>query len=599
MEGKAMSSKIAATGAEDKEKVLPAIGTSVAQTDAGRTKSSGRNGAGAAMPCARQQRWLLEKPILARLFDEASEQYKTLLAERLTDEEQRCACVSWGGRRPSIFSGGESPIESTIEHESWAAGRRAYRGDRRIPRMGDDDESEGAKAARLHLALTEEHRPLEGPYWVLRSAENFPGHLVAAVEHIENHIWRWMVRGEVSESNFEEDALKMMNRQLDGSRKVFRDAAVAIMRVAPILDDAVAVETLRKTHFHISAEMNAMEDAMDALLRMLEKRPTNMTGWFAWLDEMNTIRKAVGLRVMPTPFGLKRLGKRAAARARRVASKAIQAFSRFGTRDEVQALTEGKSISAVTKDGWLDFRIKSVPKNIEVMEEDEVVSIEIGNVAEIPRIEVYTRDGALLAKVCVYVEDTPILDQITGLKLMIESGNEADLITQGNWFDIEDHLLFEQLVVNRYRPVHVIDGYLLPQTRRLYGATEEKDSRSDEMVYVEAYDEWRPVKGRGSSVDEDPSHGAFVYDSARFDPLVGRARKLAMSWLWDELKAAPGVLDVAVRAKLLIWPEKVRSKGSYDRLGRRLLVESVRGLSSLESGLLLAGTASVAKLEGR
>lgn len=173
------------------------------------------------------------------------------------------------------------------------------------------------------------------------------------------------------------------------------------------------------------------------------------------------------------------------------------------------------------------------------------------------------------------------------MKLMIESGHEADLVTKGNWFNIKDEMLFEQLVVNRYKPVHVIDGFGAPRTRRLYGEPSPVSEGDDE--YCEAIDDWLPTRTRDTSKEIDPAHGAFQYDAARFDPLVDRARKLAMAWLWEALKDNAGALDVAVRAKMMLWPEGRRDQGGYDRLGAKLLGDCVMQLADGEAKLLLKG----------
>lgn len=349
----------------------------------------------------RRPGWLLRQSLLSRLWDPETAQHQEWLAHKFKSEGgERYASVSWGGVNPSIGHG-MSPIENTIMYESWDAGRREYKRDPRIESFGEEWECRDAKAARLHLALTEELRPLEREYWMLRSGENLMSYLVGAVEAIENHIWRWMARGEMSEDGFEEQALRLMDAQLGESRRKLRDGVAAIMRVAPILDDPAAVRQLRLNHVEISGEMNAMHEAMDALFRMLSEFPTTIKGVFKWIEEVNTIRRSVGLRVMPTPFGMKRLGKRAAMRARRVAVKAMKAFSMFAAPSDVKALTEGGEIRVQTTDGWLEFRISMIDLRREVMEDGELIAVELSGLMAIPNIKVHTRDGAFLANVCV------------------------------------------------------------------------------------------------------------------------------------------------------------------------------------------------------
>ncbi len=47
---------------------------------------------------------------------------------------------------------------------------------------------------------------------------------------------------------------------------------------------------------------------------------------------------------------------------------------------------------------------------------------------------VLTKDDVFLMKLCVYFKDTPVLDQLLAISVLVDAGDEERLLTKGNWF---------------------------------------------------------------------------------------------------------------------------------------------------------------------
>lgn len=65
------------------------------------------------------------------------------------------------------------------------------------------------------------------------------------------------------------------------------------------------------------------------------------------------------------------------------------------------------------------------------------------------KLDLLTATGDYLATGCVYVPDTPVLDQVTGLMLHIRSGNEQEIVRVTNWFGCSEEFL-------TYAPLKII-----------------------------------------------------------------------------------------------------------------------------------------------
>lgn len=64
------------------------------------------------------------------------------------------------------------------------------------------------------------------------------------------------------------------------------------------------------------------------------------------------------------------------------------------------------------------------------------------------RLALFMKDGRFICDLCVYAEDTPMLDQLLMVTMFVKSGNEEDLLRQANFIgSVRDKELREQLVL--------------------------------------------------------------------------------------------------------------------------------------------------------
>lgn len=95
------------------------------------------------------------------------------------------------------------------------------------------------------------------------------------------------------------------------------------------------------------------------------------------------------------------------------------------------------------------------------------------------KLDLLTVTGDYLATGCVYMPDTPVLDQVTGLLLHVRSGNEAEIVKVTNWFDCSPDFM-------RYEPLQVIREQKAAELRSRF-----RDKVPDEIIIPEATEPFR------------------------------------------------------------------------------------------------------------
>jgi hypothetical protein len=61
-------------------------------------------------------------------------------------------------------------------------------------------------------------------------------------------------------------------------------------------------------------------------------------------------------------------------------------------------------------------------------------------------LELYTKTDVHVANLCVYMEKTPILDQILALSMFIKSGDENHILETANWSHIVKDPVLQQAI---------------------------------------------------------------------------------------------------------------------------------------------------------
>ena len=53
-------------------------------------------------------------------------------------------------------------------------------------------------------------------------------------------------------------------------------------------------------------------------------------------------------------------------------------------------------------------------------------------------LSLYTKSDVPVAKLCVYLKDTPVLDQILAISMFIKTGNEEEILRKANFYNLSD-----------------------------------------------------------------------------------------------------------------------------------------------------------------
>lgn len=123
---------------------------------------------------------------------------------------------------------------------------------------------------------------------------------------------------------------------------------------------------------------------------------------------------------------------KAATAARPAIKKALKLFDRLGKTEDVRMLVAGEEVTLSHASSPFKFVLKAYENNW------------LHELTQKPRrsapfdIHLLTKDDVHLARLCVYMDNTPVLDQLLALAMFVESGQENLLLEKANWFGLSD-----------------------------------------------------------------------------------------------------------------------------------------------------------------
>lgn len=130
-------------------------------------------------------------------------------------------------------------------------------------------------------------------------------------------------------------------------------------------------------------------------------------------------------------------------RAKGAIKRALKLIDNVGFGNDIRMFLRGDSIEISHPDSLFKFVIHKQPYNGVI---EKTIHAGIGTPY---KLDLYTKTDVFVASLCVYLKDTPILDQILAVTMFIKSGDEDIILKQANWFhltDDEDTVL--EVVVN-------------------------------------------------------------------------------------------------------------------------------------------------------
>lgn len=163
----------------------------------------------------------------------------------------------------------------------------------------------------------------------------------------------------------------------------------------------------------------------------------------AWYREDNGARfRALQRQFDQTPFEVAPAGptvrqlarqksKKSSLRKKAHAAikKATKLFMRMGQEDNLKLLVSGQEVTLSHEDSPLKFVLK--PLGTPGWLEERTLSTTSHTPYD---LFVTTKEDVFVARLCVFMDRTPVLDQLLALSLFVRSGDELEILEKANWF---------------------------------------------------------------------------------------------------------------------------------------------------------------------
>lgn len=131
-------------------------------------------------------------------------------------------------------------------------------------------------------------------------------------------------------------------------------------------------------------------------------------------------------------------------KARSAIKKALKLIDNIGFGDEIRIFIGGDEIVIDNPESIFKFVLKRGRHSIVERTVQPGYSTPYS-------LELLTKDDVHVANLCVYLKDTPVLDQVLAVAMYIKTGNEEDVLEKANWFNRTNDDGVKRLV-NEYNP---------------------------------------------------------------------------------------------------------------------------------------------------
>ena len=122
--------------------------------------------------------------------------------------------------------------------------------------------------------------------------------------------------------------------------------------------------------------------------------------------------------------------------------RAVKLMANVGFEEEARIFLKGDSIEVSHPDSVLKF-VLTRPKSI--------IDKTLYPGASTPyKLSLYTKTDIHVSDLCVYMRDTPVLDQVLAVALFIKSGDEEHILRKANWFSRSREPFVKDLVCSQY-----------------------------------------------------------------------------------------------------------------------------------------------------
>lgn len=173
-------------------------------------------------------------------------------------------------------------------------------------------------------------------------------------------------------------------------------------------------------------------------------------------------------------------------KAKAAIKKATRLFQGLGQAHNLKLFVSGAEVCLSNPDSPFKFILKPLQVSGWLLDRTMV-----GRSHTPYELSLYTKEDVFLAKLCVYFNNTPVLDQLLALTLFVQSGDEVKILEKANWFATEQW--------SEAKTRTVLDAYpqlqdKLPRLRR-----EDEPAAACSLIdsaFLRKQAHWEPFKGR-------------------------------------------------------------------------------------------------------
>jgi hypothetical protein len=115
-------------------------------------------------------------------------------------------------------------------------------------------------------------------------------------------------------------------------------------------------------------------------------------------------------------------------------------MTNMGFEEEAKIFLNGDTIEVSHPDSLLKFVISKYPRSI-------IARTEYPGISTPYNLKLYTKTDIFVANLCVYMEKTPLLDQVLGLAMFIKTGSEELILKRANWSYITRDMELKELLI--------------------------------------------------------------------------------------------------------------------------------------------------------
>lgn len=121
--------------------------------------------------------------------------------------------------------------------------------------------------------------------------------------------------------------------------------------------------------------------------------------------------------------------QRKASKAKAAIKKATRLFENLGQDQHLRLFVSGQEVELSHPQSRFKFILKPLKDSGWLLDRTQE-----GRSHTPYELALFTKDDVFLANLCVYLDATPVLDQLLALTLFVQSGDELKVLEKANWF---------------------------------------------------------------------------------------------------------------------------------------------------------------------